>query len=185
MNQHKRCSWCVWDELYEKYHDEERGVLVTDDKTLFEFLILEWAQAWLSWITILRKREWYRKLFYDFDPILCSQMTDAYLESVLENPSIIRNRRKVFSVKKNAAAFLKIVDEFGSFYTYLSQFFPVIPLIHRYHSLWEYPTVIDESTALSKDLKKRGMTFVWPTILYAYVQAVWIVDDHVVWCWKA
>ena len=179
-----RCVWCGTDPLYITYHDEEWGVPQHDERLLFEKLILEGAQAGLSWITVLRKREAYRKAFLGFDPAKVAAMTDAELETVLQNPGIVRNRLKVFSARKNALAFLAVQREFGSFDTFLWAFVGGQTKVNHPKSLAEVPAVSPEAEALSKDLKKRGFTFVGPTIMYAYLQSMGLVDDHVTTCWK-
>ena len=155
-----RCGWCGTDELYVKYHDQEWGKLVTDDKTLFEFLVLESAQAGLSWITILRKREGYRKAFCDFDAELVAQMTDEDVEMLMQFDGIVRNRLKIKSTITNAKQFLAIQKEFGSFYDYTLSFFPDRkPIISTVRSLSEIPVSSPESDTMSKDMKKRGFKF--------------------------
>ena len=181
-----RCAWVGNSSkpLDIKYHDEEWGVPVHDDRILFEFLILEGAQAGLSWETILKKREGYRKAFKDFDPIKIVNMDDAELEILLLNPKIIRNRLKVFSVRSNAKIFLEMQKEFGSFDNYLWRFVNGSTIFNQWQDLKEVPTASKESDALSKDLKKRGMKFVGSTIIYAYMQAVGMVNDHLTSCWR-
>jgi DNA-3-methyladenine glycosylase I len=164
---------------YIHYHDTEWAVPVHDDRQLFEMLILEGAQAGLSWYTILKRREGYRKAFKNFDIVKCSKLTDAELEKILAIGDIIKNRLKVWSVRKNALAFLKIQKEFGSFDAWLWSFVGGKPKINRLTKMM--PTSA-ESDALSKDLKKRGMSFVGSTILYAYMQAVGLVNDHMIGC---
>lgn len=181
-----RCAWLPLDRPdYVAYHDHEWGVPVHDDRELFEMLILEGAQAGLSWYSILKRREGYRKAFKNFDPKKVARMTDAELEEALTNADIIRNRLKVFSARKNAEAFLVIQKEFGSFDAYLWKFVDGKPLVHRRKSLKELQPTSAESDALSKDLKKRGMSFVGSTIIYAYMQAVGLADDHMADCFKA
>ncbi len=180
----KKCSRCLCSPQYEAYHDDERGVPVYDDQVLFEFLVLEWAQAWLSWSTILNKREGYRSAFHGFDPFLCAELTDEYLESQRENAEIVRNKLKIFSVRKNALVFLEIQKEFWSFSDYLWWRVDGKQIVNEWGDLSEVPATTELSDALSKDLKKRGMSFVWSTIIYAYMQAVGVVDDHVKGCWK-
>lgn len=170
-------------EFYADYHDNEWGIPVYDDTHLFEMLILEGAQAGLSWETILKRREEYRKVFHKFNPAKVAKMTDAELNGLLDNPGIIRNRLKVFGARQNAAVFLQIQKEFGSFSKYLWAFVDGKPIVTRRHSLRELPPTTAISDALSKDLKKRGMTFVGSTIMYAFMQAVGLVDDHIVDCW--
>lgn len=185
MTKKVRCPW-VGDNnsLYEKYHDEEWGVPVHNDKKHFEMLILEGAQAGLNWITILRKRENYRKLFKKFDPAKVASMKDKELDVCLRDPGIIRNRLKVYAARKNAIAFLKIQKEFKSFDKYIWQFVDGKPIINKWRSIHNCPTETEVSNLISKDLKKRGMTFVGPTIIYAYMQAVGLVNDHIVSCWR-
>ncbi len=180
-----RCHWCGDDPLYQAYHDEEWGVPEHDDRRLFEFLILEGAQAGLSWITILRKREAYRKAFAGFDPARVAAFTDAELARLLLDPGIVRNRLKIGSARDNARAFLEVQQAFGTFDTYLWRFVDGHPKVNRPRSHAEVPAVSPEAEALSKDLKKRGFRFVGPTILYAYMQSMGLVDDHIQSCWKA
>lgn len=170
-------------EFYAEYHDKEWGIPVHDDRHLFEMLILEGAQAGLSWETILKRREGYRKAFHHFDPKKVAAMTDTELEALLQDESIIRNRLKVFAARKNALVFLQIQKEFGSFDRYLWGFVNGKPIINHRKTLKEVPPITAESDALSKDLKKRGMTFVGSTIIYAYMQAVGLVNDHLIDCW--
>lgn len=179
------CPWLKLDNArYVQYHDEEWGVPVHDDQTLFEMLILEGAQAGLSWETVLKKREGYRKAFKGFDPKKVSEMTDDELEVQLQNPGIIRNRLKVYSTRKNAIAFLAIQKEFGSFNHYVWAFVGGTPRINQWKEVKDIPAQTSESEALSKDLKKRGMTFVGSTIIYAFMQAVGMVNDHTIECWR-
>lgn len=172
-------------EFYAEYHDKEWGIPVHDDRHLFEMLILEGAQAGLSWETILKRREGYRKAFHHFDPVKVAGMGDAELEALLQNPEIIRNRLKVFAARKNALVFLKIQKEFGSFDRYVWGFVGGTPIVNRRNSFKDVPATSAESDALSKDLKKRGMTFVGSTIMYAFMQAVGLVDDHLIACCRA
>lgn len=169
--------------LYARYHDEEWGIPVRDDRTLFEFLILEGAQAGLSWETILNKREGYRKAFHRFHIKKVAAMSDAELEALLDNPEIVRNRLKVFSARKNALAFIAIQKEFGSFAAYLWSYVDHSPIQNRWKTFKQVPVSTPISDALSKDLKKRGMSFVGSTIMYAYMQAVGLVNDHLTGCW--
>ena len=180
----ERCGWCGEDPLYVAYHDEEWGVPQHDDRRLFEKLVLEGAQAGLSWITILRKREAYREAFLGFDPAKVAVMTDADLEAVLRNPGIVRNRLKVFSARKNARAFLAVQREFGSFDAFLCSFVGGGPKVNHPKTLSDIPAVTPEAEALSRALKKRGFTFVGPTIMYAYMQSLGLVNDHVATCWR-
>lgn len=176
-----RCSWCGSDPIYVDYHDEEWGKPVHGDAKLFEFLTLEWAQAGLSWITVLRKREKYRELFHDWDIDRIAEMPDDELEEILLNPGIIRNRLKVYSVRKNAKAALEIQREFGSLdaYFWSNSFFPIV---NHPKSLSEISAETEISKTISKDLKKRGMSFIGSTIIYAFMQAVGMVDDHIEEC---
>ena len=177
-----RCEWAGSDPLYVAYHDEEWGLPVHDDRTLFEFLILEGAQAGLSWSTILRKRENYRRAFDNFYPQKVAAYDEAKIAELLQDPGIVRNRLKVHSAVRNAQAFLKVQQEFGSFDSYVWQFVGGQPIQNRWQSLAEIPAETVESRALSKDLKKRGFNFVGPTITYAFMQAVGMVNDHIVNC---
>ena len=171
-------------EFYAVYHDTEWAVPVHDDQRLFEMLILEGAQAGLSWETILKRRDGYRKAFYNFDVHKVAQMTDEELEILRENPGIIRNRLKIYAARTNAIVFLNIQKEFGSFDAYLWNFVEGKSQMNHWQSLKELPALTPESDALSKDLKKRGMTFVGSTIIYAFMQAVGMVNDHIVTCWR-
>jgi DNA-3-methyladenine glycosylase I len=179
-----RCLWCGDDPLYIAYHDTEWGVPVRDDATLFEFLILEGAQAGLSWITILRKREGYRDLFDNFHAEKIARYSDKKLESLLLNPHIIRNRLKVYGARKNARAFLTVQEEKGSFADYIWSFVDGQPLQNHRHSIRDIPATSAISDKLSKDMKKRGFTFVGSTIMYAYMQATGMVNDHTTDCYR-
>lgn len=170
-------------EFYAEYHDHEWGVPVHDDRRLFEMLILEGAQAGLSWETVLKRRAGYRKAFHNFDPAKVAAMSDEELEALRQNPEIIRNRLKIYGTRQNAQVFLKIQKEFGSFDRYIWDFVNRKPLINHWKRLKDIPPTTTESDALSKDLKKRGMTFVGSTIIYAYMQAVGLVNDHISTCW--
>jgi DNA-3-methyladenine glycosylase I len=186
MQGETRCPWVPEGKPdYAHYHDTEWGQPVHDDQKLFEMLILEGAQAGLSWYTILQRREGYRKAFKAFDPKKVARMTDAQLEDALKNGAIIRNRLKVFSTRKNAQVFLAIQKEFSSFDAYLWRFVGGKPKINRPKTLKDVPPNSPESDSLSKDLKKRGMSFVGSSIMYAYMQAVGLVNDHTVGCYKA
>ena len=180
-----RCSWCegVSDD-YQRYHDEEWGVPVVDDRTQFEFLILEGAQAGLSWSTVLNKRAGYRKNFADFDPAKVARFTERRIEKILEDPGIVRNRLKVRSAVTNAAAFLEVQKEFGSFSKYIWQFVGGRPIQNAFEKDSDVPATSPESDALSKDLKARGFKFVGSTIIYAHMQATGMVNDHVVSCFR-
>lgn len=178
-----RCGWCGTDGLYIKYHDEEWGRLVTDDRLLFELFTLESAQAGLSWITILRKREGYRRAFHGFDANKVAQMTEQDVERLMQDGGIVRNRLKIKSAISNAKLFLAIQKEFCSFYTYTLSFFPERkPIIHQRKTLKAIPAVTPESDAMSRDMKKRGAKFFGSTICYAYLQAAGFVNDHLVDC---
>ena len=180
----KRCFGSLpGKEFYAEYHDKEWGIPVYDDELLFEMLILEGAQAGLSWETILKRREGYRKAFHNFDPLKVAQMADEELNNLLESQSIIRNRLKIYAARQNALVFLQIQKEFGSFSKYVWSFVNGSPIVTRRKSFRDIPPSTPISTALSKDLKKRGMTFVGPTIIYAFMQAVGLVDDHLTDCW--
>jgi DNA-3-methyladenine glycosylase I len=170
-------------ELYGRYHDLEWGVPSHDDRHLFEMLILEGAQAGLSWETILKRRGGYKKAFHDFDAFKVAAMTDEELEALRGNEAIIRNRLKIYAARQNARVFLDIQKEFGSFDRYIWGFVHGRPIKNHWKHLKEAPVKTKESDALSKDLKKRGMTFVGSTIMYAYMQAVGLVNDHVAECW--
>lgn len=178
-----RCAWCGEDPLYMSYHDTEWGKQVFDDKILFEFLVLESAQAGLSWITILKRREGYRKLFADFDVQKVAKFTEEDIDSIVLDPSIIRHRGKIASTVRNAQIFIAIQQEFGSFYTYLYQFLPDNKRIENTIStLKDIQPETNESKAIAKDLKKRGINFFGSTICYAYMQAVGMVNDHISNC---
>lgn len=171
-------------EAYADYHDNEWGIPVYDDQKLFEMLILEGAQAGLNWETVLNKREGYRQAFYQFNPNLVANMTDNELENLRQNPKIIRNRLKIVSARNNAQVFLQIQKSFGSFANYLWQFVDDQPIINQWQTAEEVPKTTPISDAISKDLKKRGMSFVGSTIIYAYMQAVGLVNDHLTSCWR-
>lgn len=179
-----RCQWCKNDPLYQKYHDTEWGVPVEDDKILFEFLILEGAQAGLSWITILKKRENYRKAFDNFNPKKVALYKKSKIESLLKNEGIVRNRLKVESAVTNAQAFLKVQKEFGSFANYQWSFVGNAPVQNQHQKMRDVPATSEVSDAFSKDLKKRGFKFVGSTIMYAHMQAVGMVNDHTVDCFR-
>lgn len=170
-------------ELYADYHDNEWGIALHDDQMLFEMLILEGAQAGLSWETVLKKRLNYRSAFHGFKPRKVAAMSDQELEKLLEDPGIIRNRLKVFSARRNAQVFLQIQKEFGSFDSYLWGFAENKQQINHWHTFADVPTRTTVSDTISKDLKKRGMSFVGSTIIYAYMQAVGLVNDHLTTCW--
>ncbi len=171
-------------DIYVQYHDEEWGQPNHDDQHLFEMLILEGVQAGLSWLTVLKKRENYRKAFDNFDVKKVARYTDARKAKLLQNPGIIRNKLKVNAAVTNAQAFLKVVEEFGSFDKYIWQFVDGKPIVNQFKTNAEIPATSPESDAMSKDLKKRGFKFVGSTICYAYMQATGMVNDHVVDCWR-
>ena len=180
----RRCEWCGSNPLYVAYHDEEWGVPVHDDQRLFEMLVLEGAQAGLSWLTILKKREDYRKAFDAFDPERIAVYSEGEIERLLANPGIVRNRLKIESVIRNARGVLKIRKEFGSLDSFLWRYVDGIPRQNACTSMAELPTRTDQSDLMSKDLKQRGFNFVGPTICYAFMQAVGMVNDHVVGCFR-
>lgn len=182
MDEKTRC-FGTGKEFYAEYHDREWGVPVHDDRHLFEMLILEGAQAGLSWETILKRRKGYCMAFHHFDPVKVAAMSDSELEALRENPEIIRNRLKIYAARQNARVFLKIQEEFGSFDQYVWGFVGGKPIINHWKAMGEIPPKTLESDALSKDLKKRGMTFVGSTIIYAFMQAVGMVNDHIASCW--
>lgn len=180
-----RCGWCGTDELYVKYHDQEWGRLVKgDDRRLFEFLVLESAQAGLSWIAILRKREGYRKAFHDFDAGLVARMTDEDVERLMQYNGIVRNRLKIKAAISNARHFLEVQKEFGSFYDYTLTFFPggKVPVVNHIERLSEIPATSPIAEAMSKDMRRRGFKFFGPTICYAHLQATGFVNDHLTGC---
>ncbi len=181
----KRCKWAEGVSLaYIEYHDTEWGVPMYDDRSQFEFLILEGAQAGLSWSTILNKREGYRKAFADFDPEKVARFTKRRIEKLLENPAIVRNRLKVESTVSNAKAFLAVQEEFGSFSKYIWGFVGGRPIQNKFRRDSDIPATSPDSDALSKDLKKRGFRFVGNTIVYAHMQATGMVNDHVTSCFR-
>jgi DNA-3-methyladenine glycosylase I len=179
-----RCGWSGSDPLYVDYHDNEWGVPVHNDRLLFEFLILEGAQAGLSWITVLKKRDNYRKAFDNFEPEKVARYNTPKVEKLLLNEGIIRNRLKIESAITNAKAFLKTQKEFGSFDKYIWQFVNYKPIINSWNSLKEIPAKTKESDLMSKDLKKRGFKFIGSTICYAFMQAVGMVNDHTTGCFR-
>jgi DNA-3-methyladenine glycosylase I len=179
-----RCGWVGNDPLYVQYHDKEWGIPVHDDTKQFEFLILEGAQAGLSWLTVLKKRENYREALQGFNPYLVARMTENEIERVLRNPGIIRNKLKVKSAVKNAQVFLEIKKEFGSFSDYIWSFVQNKTIVNSWKDISEVPTMSKESDRLSKDLKRRGMSFVGSTIMYAHMQAMGLVNDHTLDCFK-
>ncbi|MFA9408313.1 MAG: DNA-3-methyladenine glycosylase I [Candidatus Dadabacteria bacterium] len=180
----KRCDWCGTEPIYVDYHDKEWGVPVHDDRMHFEMIILDGAQAGLSWITILKRRDSYREAFDNFDAVKVSRYNDKKVEKLLTNPGIIRNRLKVNSAVKNAQAFLKIQKEFGSFDDYIWQFVNHKTIQNKWKKMSELPAKTAESDAMSKDLKKRGFSFVGSTICYAYMQAAGMINDHITNCFR-
>jgi len=179
-----RCDWAGSDPLYVAYHDREWGVPVHDDRLLFEFLVLEGAQAGLSWITILRKRDAYRRAFADFEPQKVARFDKRKIERLLADPGIVRNRQKVESAVKNARAYVKVQMEFGSFDAYIWRFVGGKPIQNRWQLQGELPAKTADSEAMSRDLVRRGFGFVGPTICYAHMQATGMVNDHLVGCFR-
>jgi DNA-3-methyladenine glycosylase I len=180
----RRCQWCGEDPSYIHYHDNEWGIPVHDDRILFEFLILEGAQAGLSWLTILRKRENYRKAFHSFDYEKVANYNVKDIERLLSNPGIVRNRLKIESAIKNARGVIRIQEEFGSFDAYLWRYVKDIPKQNQWKSLADIPVKTEISEMMSKDLKNRGFNFVGPTICYALMQAIGMVNDHTTDCFR-
>ena len=180
----RRCAWSGTDPLYIQYHDHEWGVPVHNDRRLFEMLILEGAQAGLSWLTVLKKREAYRQAFDDFDPSRIAKYDGRKVQELINNPGIIRNRLKIQAAIQNAQAFLKVVEDFGSFDRYIWQLVGNRPVQNQWKKPQEIPARTQESDALSEDLKKRGYKFVGSTICYAYMQAVGMVNDHLLDCFR-
>lgn len=179
-----RCPWCLKFEQYINYHDEEWGVPVHDDRVHFEFLILEGAQAGLSWATVLKKRAGYRKNFADFDPVKVARFTEKKVHKILQDPGIIRNKLKVLATVNNAKLFLEVQKEFGSFDKYIWGFVNHKPIVNRWKTLKQLPATTKASDALSKDLSKRGFKFVGSTVIYAHMQACGLVNDHLVDCFR-
>ena len=177
-----RCSWCHNDPLYIRYHDEQWGIPCHDDRVLFEFLVLEGAQAGLSWITILKRQEGYRKAFCQFDVRQVASMTEQDVVRLMQDTGIIRNRRKIESAINNAKAFINVQQAFGSFSQYLWSFVNHQPIVNHWQTTDEVPATSDISDRLSRDLKKRGFSFVGSTICYAYMQAMGLINDHLVSC---
>jgi len=180
----KRCPWCGTDELYVKYHDEEWGVPVHDDRTHFEFLVLESAQAGLSWITILRRRENYRKAYDGFDVEKVAQYDENKINELMQDSGIIRNRRKIEASINNARQFIKIQKEFGSFDNYIWSFVNNKPVINHWDDISQMPATSELSDRVSKDLKSRGFRFLGSTIIYAHLQATGIINDHLTYCFR-
>lgn len=180
----QRCSWPKDDEIYIEYHDKEWGVPVYDDQVLFEMLILEGAQAGLSWITILKRRQSYRKAYDNFEPVKMANWTAEKIQSLLQDPGIIRNKLKVAAAQQNAQAYLEIVKEYGTFKEFIWSFVEHKPRINYWKTMSEVPATTPESDAMSKELKKRGFKFTGSTICYAYMQSVGMVNDHVTSCFR-
>lgn len=179
-----RCPWCTKFEQYIQYHDKEWGVPVHNDKIHFEFLILEGAQAGLSWSTILKKREGYRKIFTDFNPEKVARFSEKKLEKILRDPAIVRNRLKVYAAVNNAKRFLEVQKEFGGFDKYIWQFVNNKPIVNNWKTMKQVPATTRESDALSKDLISRGFKFVGSTVMYAHMQACGLVNDHLIDCFR-
>jgi DNA-3-methyladenine glycosylase I len=184
MKEKIRCGWCLKFDDYIKYHDDEWGIPVHDDRVHFEFLILEGAQAGLSWSTILKKREGYKRNFADFDPVKVARFTERKVEKILQDPGIVRNKLKVAAAVNNAKRFLEVQKEFGSFDKYIWSFVGGKPIVNKRKTLKEVPATTKESDELSKDLIKRGFKFVGSTVIYAHMQACGLVNDHLVDCWR-
>ena len=180
----KRCAWCGNDELYIKYHDEEWGVPVFDDRKQFEFLVLESAQAGLSWLTILKKRENYRKAYEGFDPVKVARFDERKVEELINFDGVIRNERKIRASINNAKRFLEIQKEFGSFSNYIWRFVDYKPIINSWKSISELPAKTKLSEEISKDLRNRGFEFLGPIIIYSHMQATGLVNDHIVDCFR-
>lgn len=178
----QRCDWCLGSPEYIAYHDNEWGKPIYDDQTLFEFIVLESAQAGLSWITVLRKREGYRQAFHQFDPAKVAAMTAADVERLVQDPSIIRHRGKIAATISNAQCFLRIAEEFGSFSNYYWDFVDQHPIVNHPNTLADVPAVTPLAERISKDMKKRGFKFFGPTICYAFMQATGMVNDHLINC---
>lgn len=180
----KRCGWAGPEQIYLDYHDHEWGVPVFDDRTLFEFLILEGAQAGLSWITVLKKRDAYRRLFHNFDAEKIARFSSSKIERLLQNPDIIRNRLKIEATVNNARAFLHVKEQYENFSSYIWQFVDGQPVQNHWKTNQQVPSSTTTSQIMSRDLKQRGFRFVGPTICYAYMQAVGMVNDHVTACYR-
>lgn len=179
-----RCEWCLGDDLYLQYHDQEWGVPIHDDQKLFEFLILEGAQAGLSWLTVLKKREAYHEAFDGFDPQKVARYGEDKISELINNKGIIRNKLKIESAIKNAKAFISIQEKSGSFDRYIWNFVDGLTIQNRFKTLKELPAETELSRVISKDLKKRGFSFVGPTIIYAHLQATGMVNDHIISCYR-
>ena len=179
-----RCEWGDSSDIYRKYHDEEWGVPVHDDQKMFEFLVLESAQAGLSWITILKRREGYRKAFAGFDPEKVALFNETKVEELMQDTGIIRNRKKIESTITNARVFLKVQSEFGSFCNYIWSFTGGKPIVNHWEKLSEMPAQNELSVAISRDMKKRGFSFLGPVVIYSHLQATGIVNDHLTYCFR-
>lgn len=184
MDSKHRCDWCTGTEIEKRYHDEEWGVPVHDDRKLFEFLLLDGAQAGLSWLTILNKREGYRTAFDAFDPVKIARYSDKKITDLLTNPAIVRNRLKVASAIRNARSLLEVQGEFGSFDEFIWQFTDGQTIQNEWRTMQDIPAKTSEAEAMSKELKRRNFNFVGPTICYAFMQAAGMVNDHVVDCFR-
>ena len=180
----KRCDWCIGDDLYIKYHDEEWGIPVHDDNKHFEFLILEGVQAGLSWLLILKKRENYRKAYDNFDPVKVAEYDDKKIKDLINNEGLIRNRRKIESSVNNAIKFLEVQDDFGSFDNYIWDFVDNKPIINSWKNVLDLPSKTKLSDDISSDLKNKGFKFVGSTTIYAHMQAIGLVNDHIVDCFR-
>ncbi len=180
----KRCDWLTDDEIYLEYHDKEWGVPVYDDRALFEMLILEGAQAGLSWITILKRRQTYRQAYDGFDPEKMAKWSDKKIQTLLNDPGVIRNKLKVAAAKQNAQAYLQVIEEHGTFHDFIWFFVGGKPITNRWKTISEIPATTKESDAMSKSLKKKGFKFVGSTICYAFMQSVGMVNDHVTACYR-
>ena len=180
----KRCSWCEGNALYEKYHDEEWGKPTRDDRVHFEFMILESAQAGLSWLTILKKREGYRNAYAGFDPLVVQAFTESDVDRLMQDAGIVRNRMKIKASIGNAKVFVELQKEFGSFSAYLWSFIDDTPLVNHWETLSQIPATTVLSERISKDLKKRGCKFFGPTIVYSHLQATGLINDHLVGCFR-
>ncbi len=180
----ERCGWSIKDQLYIDYHDQEWGVPVHDDQLLFEFLLLEGVQAGLSWHTVLRKRENYRKAYDNFDPVKVAAYDEAKMNELMQNEGLIRNKLKIAASVNNAQRFLEVQKEFGSFDRYIWAFVDFKPIVNHFQALKEIPATSPVSDLISKDLKKRGFKFVGSTIIYAHMQATGMVNDHLVTCFR-
>lgn len=179
-----RCAWCGTDPLYVRYHDREWGVPVRTDRKMFEFLVLESAQAGLSWITVLRKRPAYKKAFANFDYKKVARFTARDIEQLVKNPGIIRNRQKIVAAVNNAKRFIEVRKEYGTFSKYLWGFANHRPIVNRWKHLHDLPATTPLAEKISADLKRRGFQFMGPTIIYAHLQATGLINDHVISCWR-